>query len=135
MRYLIDTNWVIECLRLSPRHLRRVATLEPEGVGVSDITMAELWVGVHRVDNPQLAAQRMLGYTSRFDRVEVDIASCERFGLIKAGLQQAGQTIEDFDILLAATALRHDLTLLTDNVKHFDRVGGLAIESISGPVA
>ena len=38
-------------------------------------------------------------------------------------------TIADFDLLIGVTALQHDLTLLTNNRRHFELVGGLRIES------
>ncbi len=130
MEYLIDSNWVIDCLRVSPRHLRRVAELEPDGVGLSVIALAELWVGVHRVSDPVLAAQRLNAYIARFTLLSVDSDTCEIFGREKAQLLQQGNVIEDFDLMLAATALRHDLTLLSDNRRHFERIASLRIESV-----
>jgi predicted nucleic acid-binding protein len=49
---------------------------------------------------------------------------------IRAYLRRQGQLIEDFDILIAATALHHDLTLLTFNVRHFQRVPDLQIYTL-----
>lgn len=46
-----------------------------------------------------------------------------------AVLYQTGQLISDADILIAATALQHDLVMVTENVHHFQRIPGLAIES------
>ena len=130
MRYLIDSNWVIDCLCVSSRHLRRVAELERDGVALSVIALAELRVGVHRVSEPVLAAQRMNAYISRFSLLPVDSETSEMFGREKARLLQQGNVIEDFDLMLAATAMRHDLTLLSDNRRHFERIAGLRIESV-----
>jgi len=44
-------------------------------------------------------------------------------------LYQEGQLISDADILIAATALKHDLVMVTENVHHFQRIPGLSIES------
>ena len=46
-----------------------------------------------------------------------------------AVLYQAGQLISDADILIAATALKHNLVMVTENVNHFRRIPGLSIES------
>jgi predicted nucleic acid-binding protein len=46
----------------------------------------------------------------------------ERFAFIRADLRRRGQLIPDLELLIAATALHHDLTLLTRNVRHFDRI-------------
>ena len=48
---------------------------------------------------------------------------------IYAGLKQRGQLISDADILIAATALTHGLTLVTNNTAHYSRIAGLTVES------
>jgi tRNA(fMet)-specific endonuclease VapC len=51
----------------------------------------------------------------------------ERFAETRAYLRRRGQRIADFDLLIAATALHHDLTLLTFNLRHFERVPDLKL--------
>ncbi len=51
----------------------------------------------------------------------------ERFGVIRGELQRRGEAIGDPDLLIAATALDHDLTLLTRNRKHFTRIPNLKL--------
>ena len=46
-------------------------------------------------------------------------------------MRKAGRMIGDFDLLIASTCLCHDLTLLTNNVRHFNRIEGLRLLSIS----
>lgn len=59
-----------------------------------------------------------------FDKTALDIASN-----LYADLRGKGQLIEDADLLMAAIALAHDLTLLTANVRHFQRIESLRIEN------
>jgi tRNA(fMet)-specific endonuclease VapC len=59
----------------------------------------------------------------------LDDEVCKRFGQLRGSLRKRGQGIGDFDLLISATALRHSLTLLTNNRKHFEGVSGLQIES------
>jgi predicted nucleic acid-binding protein len=59
----------------------------------------------------------------------LDEEICKRFGQFRGSLGKRGQTVGDFDLLIAATALLHNLTLLTNNRKHFEGVAGLQIES------
>ena len=54
---------------------------------------------------------------------------CQIFGEENARLRKAGRIIEDFDLLIAATCLHHDLKLLTNNRRHFQRIEGLEIIS------
>ena len=56
-------------------------------------------------------------------------AVMERFGQLKASLEKRGERLADADLLIAATALEHNLTLVTGNLKHFQRVQGLKMES------
>ena len=133
MRYLIDSNWVIDALRGSPAHRRRLNELtatEATVVAISVAVLAELYVGVYRTSDPAGAERELLQFISTFPVLRVDSATSRRFGREKARLLDRGNVIEDFDLLIAATALRHDLTLLTNNRRHFERIDGLRIETI-----
>ena len=60
----------------------------------------------------------------------MDEATAKIFGRERGRLRAAGMMIGDMDLLIAATALQYDLTLLTNNRSHFDRIEGLRIESL-----
>ena len=128
VRYLIDSNWVIDVLRNHPGSLAWIEERLVDGIGISVISIAELYVGPHRRPNPQVERQRVADQLLQFTELPVDVETCEIFGRIKARLQLAGNTIEDFDTMIAATALQHDLTLLSNNRKHFNRVDGLTLD-------
>jgi len=53
----------------------------------------------------------------------------ETFADLKVGLQQKGNGIADFDLIIAATALSINYILVTDNEKHFSRIPSLQIEN------
>ena len=127
VRYLIDSNWVIDALRNHPGSRARIEERLVDGIGISVVSIAELYVGPHRRPNPQVEQARIASQLSQFTELPVDVETCKIFGRIKAQLQRAGNTIEDFDTMIAATALQHDLTLLSNNRKHFDRVEGLVL--------
>ena len=69
------------------------------------------------------------GFLSGVDVLGLDQEICKRFGQLRGSMRKRGQTIGDFDLLIAATALRHNLKLLTNNRKHFEGIAGLEIES------
>lgn len=54
---------------------------------------------------------------------------CQTFGKLRAEQRKVGVIIDNFDLLIASTALVHDLTILTDNVKHFKKIKGIKIKS------
>jgi len=53
----------------------------------------------------------------------------ETFGEIKADLKVKGKTIEDMDLLIASTAITHNMILVTNNENHFNSIHGLEIEN------
>lgn len=59
----------------------------------------------------------------------LDDAIMERFARIRSDLRARGQLIPDLDLAIAATALEHDLTLLTRNARHFSRIPNLRLSS------
>ena len=62
--------------------------------------------------------------------VDLDEDTCRIFGRERSRLRAEGNLIGDFDLLIGATAVRHGLTLLTNNRRHFERLADLAIESV-----
>ncbi len=61
----------------------------------------------------------------------IDGETCQIFGRERGRLRQLGRSIGDIDLFIAATCLRHNLTLLSNNRRHFDLVEGLEIISIN----
>jgi len=132
VRYLLDSDWVIDALRgrrASRRIRHRIDELATQGIAISMISLAELSVGPNLVATPARSRLEMLSFIEEFTLLGVDTTTCETFGRIKADLQLRGQLIDDFDTMIAATAIQHDLTLLTNNVRHFERIEGLRIET------
>jgi len=59
----------------------------------------------------------------------IDEETCRNFGQLRGAQRRKGHRVADFDLLIGATALQHHLTLLTNNLKHFEGIEGLAVES------
>ena len=133
MRYLVDTDWVIHHLHGVGRVTTRLDELRPEGVGTSIISLAELYEGLcksRRSSDPQHSERELDAFRERVYLLEVDEQTCRIFGRERSRLRADGNLIGDLDLLIGATALRHGLTLLTNNRRHFERIEGLAIESV-----
>jgi len=99
---------------------------------VSSISVAELWEGVHFSRDPARSGAQLRRFLEGVVVLGLDGAICSRFGRLRGELRRAGSLMRDFDLLIAATALVHDLTLLTNNRRHFQRIQALRIESIAG---
>ena len=131
MTYLIDTDWVIDHLNHIERVTRRLEERAPEGLALSIISLAELYEGVYFSRDPfesEAALQRFLN--PELTILGIDEETCKIFGKERGRPRATGLMIGDCDLLIGATALRHNLTLLTNNRRHFERIEGLRIESL-----
>jgi tRNA(fMet)-specific endonuclease VapC len=130
IHYLIDTDWVIHYLNGRDDIVRRLDELQPEGWGLSVISLAELYEGIYSSTDPQGNEQDLNDFLRGVQVIGIDEDACKIFGRERGRLRKAGQLIGDFDLLIAATSLHYGLTVLTNNRQHFVRVQGLQIESI-----
>ena len=130
MRYLVDTDWVIDYMHGVRRVADRIAALTPDGIGMSVVTLGELVDGVYGDADPQMSQRELDAFLQGVDLLDVDEEIARIFGRERRRLRVAGNLIGDMDLLIGATALRHGLTVLTNNRRHFKRIEGLAIESV-----
>jgi len=131
MAVLIDASILIEAERgrldLEP-HVERH---RDEESFVSVITASELLHGVHRATGANVRAKRSAfveGVLERFPLLSVDLACARAHAQVWAELRKAGLMIGPHDLWLAATCLAHGLTMVTANLREFERVPGLAVE-------
>ena len=129
MRYLVDTDWAVHSRRGHEAVRRRLVELQPQGLGLSIVSLAELYEGVERSRSPATEDAEVRDLLARVQVVDLDDETARIFGRERARLRAAGNPIADLDLLIGATALRHDLTLLTNNRRDFERFEGLTIES------
>ena len=64
-----------------------------------------------------------------FPVIDISSSIMDTFGELKASLEKSGKIIDDMDLLIASTALSRNLVLVTNNIKHFDRISGLELEN------
>lgn len=129
MTFLLDTDTCVFWLRGRASVHDRMAALAPEARNVSVITVAELRYGAQCSSRPEANHQAIDDFLSGVTVVGVDSDIARAFGKIKAQLRSQGNLIEDFDLLLAATALVYGFTLVTNNVAHFERIEGLILDN------
>ena len=130
MRYLLDTNALVQVLRGPGSSVEsRLRTLQPDDVGVSAVVMHELYCGAFRSERPEsnLAVVEEIGLTV----VELAREDAREAGRLRATLAAAGLPIGPFDVLIAGQAVARGLTLVTRNTREFARVDGLAVQDWS----
>ena len=130
MQYLVDTDWIISHLHKVEPVVQRLDDLAASGLGISIVSLAELYDGVFGANNPERSERVLQYFLEDVAVVNLDDAICRIFARERNRLRAAGTPVGDFDLLIGATALRHDLTLLTNNRRHFERLEGLQIVSV-----
>ncbi len=127
MSYILDADWIIDALAGRRAAVATLHQLAADGLAVSVITLGEIYEGAFRYASPQTHLDSFRRFLAPFRHLGVTDPIMARFAEIRAGLRNQGNLIPDFDLLLAATALHYDLTLLTGNRKHFQRVTNLKL--------
>ena len=121
---MLDTDTVSYALRGRGKVANRLAECPPSQICVSAITLAELRFGAERRKSAKLHAL-IDSFVEGVIVVPLDALAADRFALVAVDLARQGLPIGNFDTLIAAHALALDLTLVTNNVQHFERVAGL----------
>jgi len=130
LNYLLDTNIVIFFFKGNQKVLDEIDKVGINHCFISEITLAELKYGAAFSQNPPkhiAQVKKLLQYVT----VIPITAAIDLFATEKARLRNAGQLIDDFDLLIGATALAHQMTLVTNNWKHFKRLDNIALEDWS----
>ncbi len=133
MAFLFDTDAISELLRPRPArsYINWLMRVPREEQFTSAVVIGELYKGAYRsqardrhltnIEHRILPAVTVLPYDTGIAKV---------FGKIRAHLEEAGTVLPDADLQIAATALGHDLELVTGNLRHFRRISGLKLNTI-----
>lgn len=127
MRYLVDTDWVVDYLTGLPRAVELVHLLAPEGIGISLVTYGEVYEGILYGRDPERAERVFLKFLAGVQVMPLHKSIMRRFAEERGSLRKAGSIIGDTDLLIAATALHYGVSLVTRNVRDFRRVAGLPL--------
>jgi tRNA(fMet)-specific endonuclease VapC len=130
MPYLLDTCTLSDYLKGDVNTMQRLKQEKPYNVFVSSITRFEIEYGLQlkpsltKKITPQLEA-----IYQEIKTIDFSIAEAKTAAKIRGKLKQAGNPIGYYDLLIAATALTNNLTVVTSNVKEFSRIKDLLVEN------
>jgi len=129
--YLLDSDSLIFMLKQNPGVVAKVGQAGLSTIALSVISAAEILHGAYYSANPTQSLENTRSLISQFQVIELNQPIADKYAEIKVVLKQGGQVIADFDLLIAATALMKQRTLVTNNLKHFNRLSaiGLALEN------
>lgn len=130
MQCMLDTDICIFLIKRKPQHvLDRLRTFDPSEVGVSSITVAELQYGVAKSAQPDRNRIALAEFLSPLEVLVFDENASVHYGEIRSHMARTGNLIGSMDMLIAAHARSRVLTLVTNNLREFQRVPGLRTET------
>jgi hypothetical protein len=130
MRYMLDTNICIYIIKNKPKKvIIELKRHKPSEICVSAITYAELTYGVEKsmaVEKNRLALALLF---SNIEVLDFDIKAAIHYGKIRVYLEKQGTPIGPLDMMIAAHAISLGYTVVTNNIKEFQRVPDLKLEN------
>lgn len=130
MKLLIDTNVCIDVLRGREKVVARMAQCPPKDCFISVITEFELFQGADRAppDHRKEERAKVSRFVATLQILPFD-SDCARIAArLNADLLNHGTPVSITDVFIAATGLRHKMTVVTNNTKDFRRISGLTLE-------
>lgn len=128
MKYLLDTNICIHFFRGKFNLLEKIESIGIENCAISEITLAELVYGAEFSDDPAKNHQIIEEFTKQIQILPI-FQAIYVYGQEKARLRKQGTLISDFDLLIGSTAIEHNLTMVTENMKDFTRINNIRLEN------
>ena len=127
MSFLLDTNICSAHLR-RPSGLAHRFTQHAGRLSIPSIVLAELYAWAHRRDDPQPVLTSIDDLLEDVDLLVFDGACAQEFGRLWGVLRRQGTPTNPVDLMIAAVAVVHDLTLVTHNTTHFQHVPNLRLD-------
>ena len=125
-QYLLDTCILIDMFKGRFRLQEKTKSVGIDSCCTASICVAEMYVGYYKLNDEGILHQ--IDWAKRLLTIHPVDDSLRTYAYLRALLEKKGTRLEDLDLFVAAVALDHDLTLVTHNTRHFDRIPGLRLE-------
>ncbi|MDZ7831064.1 MAG: tRNA(fMet)-specific endonuclease VapC [Desulfobacterales bacterium] len=129
LKYLLDTNIVIYTMKNRPQQVRRRFKQHKGQMCISSVTLGELIFGAEHSQQVERNLTDIEAMVARLEVLPFDNKAAYHFGQIRAALYNMGKPIGPYDMMIAGHARALGLTLITNNIKGFERVPGLLLEN------
>jgi predicted nucleic acid-binding protein len=129
--YLVDSDWLIDYIAESPEAVELLERLAPVGVAFSIVSYMESYQGVARTTGPEEARRRLELILENIPVIPFSLSAARRCAELREQLRQHGKRVNQraLDLIIAATAIEFDLTLVTRNLDDFNDVPELKLYS------
>lgn len=132
MRYLLDTNaWIIYLKDPDSGVRKRLLTVSPQDIVTCSIVLSELLHGAEKYGNRLKRVATVQTLLAPFLCLPFDESDAAHYASLRHDLEVRGEVIGPYDLQIAAICLRHQFTLVTNNVSEFGRIDRLIVEDWS----
>ncbi len=128
---ILDTCFLIDLMRGKSNAIKKLEELErkSEMLRITSISLYELYLGITLSSAPEREKKRLLYLLDKVPVISLGEGEAKLAGEIQGSLMKSGVALDPIDALIAGIALYHNEALLTRNVKHFERIKELRIET------
>ena len=127
-KYLIDSGILIYFLKGKQEVVERLSKIPINELYISRINYTELIYGAYNSTKINQNLKVIEPFLDSFEVLEFTKKSSLIFAKEKARLKKSGNIIADMDLMIASIAIENDCTLISNNIKHFDRIQNLKLE-------
>lgn len=133
MPYLIASDWTIDHLADIEEAVELLDELAEDGIAISIITYLEIYQGVARSPNREKAQAQLDAFLAEVPVLPLSLSVARRCAQLRETLRQQDKRVRAraLDLIVAATALEYNLTLVTRNTDDYDDIPELKIYSAS----
>ena len=130
MKFMLDTNTCIYIIKRKPPDvIERFNQTEISQIGISSITLSELFYGVSKSSKSEQNQMALMQFIAPLEILPYGDEAAQSYGDLRAHLERQGTPIGSLDMLIAAHALSLACTLVTTNEKEFIRIPNLIIDN------
>jgi tRNA(fMet)-specific endonuclease VapC len=132
-QYLLDTNILIEFLNGNTSVIKHILQAGIDSCCMSVVSLHELYFGAYYAKTKkeeyfEKEIKRINKLLERFEVLPLP-EKADNYGQIKMALRKKGKIVDEFDMIIGGSALAAGLTIVTDNVKHFELMPNIKIEN------
>lgn len=129
LRYLLDTDICIYVIKRRPEALRERFDRLADELALSTVSLAELRYGAEK-STRQAANRRVVEeFAARLEVLPFSADAAVHYGRLRADLERAGRPCGPYDMMIAAHASSEGLIVVTNNLREFARMPGVAVEN------
>lgn len=125
--FLLDTDTIIFSLKGNAAVQTNLQLHLHDPMEITTITLMELYYGAYKSQKVTSNLAKIKTIEQAFNVLPIGMESVEIFGMLKAQLETKGTRLDDFDLIIASCALANNLILVTNNIRHFQRIDGLKL--------